>query len=392
VNDSFGHETGDALLVAVGQRLRESIRDGDTAARLGGDEFIIVLPGCSDPLVPLRIAERVMSRLSASFDIEGRAVTVGASIGVAVAGADERTADELVRDADVAMYLAKSHGKGRVEVFEPSMQAAALTQLQLRADLAAGLDRGELRLHYQPIVDLRTGATVGYEALVRWVRDGRLVAPGEFIPKAESSGLIAPLTDWVVDEACRTTAARSGASDQPWVSVNLASSQLVRPDIIDRHARTLATNGLPADRLVLEITESSLVEIDTARPAIDRLSKLGVRVAIDDFGIGYSALSYLADLPIDILKIDRSFISALVQEGPEEAITSAIIDLAKRLGMTTVGEGIETAAQLGQLRALGCDLGQGFYLGRPGPAETTASAPPRRRHRVRAPRLAVLGA
>jgi diguanylate cyclase len=392
INDSYGHETGDELLIAVGGRLRESIRDGDTAARLGGDEFIIVLPGCHDPLVPMRIAQRVLTALNMPFDIAGRSLTVGASVGVAVAGADDRTADDLVRDADVAMYLAKSRGKGRVEIFEPSMQAAALTQLQLRADLAAGIAGGDLRLHFQPVIDLRTDRTVGYEALVRWLRDGRLVAPGEFIPMAESSGLIGPLTDWVVDEACRTTAAWGRSGERPWVSVNLASSQLVRPDFVDRLGRTLADNGLPADRLVLEITESSLVEIDIARPAIERLSQLGVRLAIDDFGIGYSALSYLAHLPIDIVKIDRSFIAALVQDGPEEAMASAIMALAKRLDMTTVGEGIETAAQLEQLRALGCDLGQGFYLGRPAPGEDVAFSPLPRGHRLRGPTLAVLGA
>ena len=392
VNDSLGHEAGDALLVAVGQRLRGAIRDGDMAARLGGDEFVIALPGCADPLVPIRVAQRVMASLEAPFEIGGHSLTARGSIGVAVAGPNDQSADELVRNADVAMYLAKSRGKGRVEVFEPAMQAAAMTQLQLRTDMAAGIAGGDLRLHYQPIVDLRTGRTVGYEALVRWLHDGRLVPPNEFISMAELTGLIGPLTDWVVDEACRTTADWGTSGNRPWVSVNLSSSQLVRPDIVTRFRRALEASGLAPDRLVIEITESSLLEIEVAKPAVERLSAIGVRVAIDDFGIGYSTLSYLARLPIDIVKIDRSFVVALQHAGPEEAIASAIIALARRLGLVTIGEGIETAAQLDQLAALGCDLGQGFYLGRPVPNEDLRSSPLPRGHRLGLPSLAGIGA
>jgi diguanylate cyclase (GGDEF)-like protein len=375
VNDSYGHEAGDDLLIAVGQRLAVSIRGSDTAARLGGDEFVISLPACTTPLVPILVAERVLAAIGEPFDIGGRRVTVRASIGVALAGPDDQTADDVVRNADIAMYLAKSRGKGRFEVFEPSMQAAAMTELQRRTDLAAGIAGGELRLHYQPVIDLATGHTIGYEALVRWLRDGQLVPPMEFIPLAESSGLIGPLTDWVVDEACRTTATWGKPGDRPWVSVNLPSSQLVRQDIVAYLARTLEASGLSPDRLVIELTESSLLEIDVARPAIERLSETGVRLAIDDFGTGYSSLSYLARLPIDIVKIDRSFVVALQQGTPEEAIATAILALARRLGMTTIGEGIETAAQLDQLAALGCDLGQGYYLGRPAATEDVRPTP-----------------
>jgi diguanylate cyclase len=367
VNDSYGHVAGDALLVAVGQRLSASIRDGDTAARFGGDEFVIALPACTDPDTPSRVARRILAALAEPFDIGGRSLSTRASIGVAIAGADDGTADDLVRNADVAMYVAKSRGKGRFEVFDPSMQAAAMSQLQLRTDLAAGISAGDLRLYYQPVVDLQSGRTVGYEALVRWLHNGQLIAPGEFIPVAESSGLIGPLTDWVLDEACRRMAGLDQGGERPWVSVNVSSSQLLRRDIVARLSATLDNAGLSSDRLVVEITESSLLDVGVARPVIERLSDLGVRVAIDDFGTGYSALSYLARLPIAIVKIDRSFVVALEQEGPEEAIAAAIIALAKRLGLTTIGEGIETAAQLDQLAALGCDLGQGFYLGRPAP-------------------------
>ena len=392
VNDSFGHEAGDALLIAVGQRLRTAIRDGDIAARLGGDEFVIALPACADKHVPARVADRILASLSEPFDVGGHRLTARASIGVAVATGEDRTADDLVRNADVAMYLAKSRGKGRIEVYEPSMQAAAMSRLQLRRDLEVGMARGDLRLHYQPIVDLRTGRTIGYEALVRWLHDGRLVPPGEFIPTAESSGLIGPLTDWVVDEACRTTVEWGTPGARPWVSVNLSSSQLVRPDIVARFGKSLAASGFAADRLVIEITESALLEIEVAKPAVERLSELGVRVAIDDFGIGYSTLSYLARLPIDIVKIDRSFVVALQHAGPEEAIASAIIALAKRLDLVTIGEGIETAAQLDQLAGLGCDLGQGYYLGRPGPDEDRRHSPLPHGHRLRLPNLASLGA
>jgi diguanylate cyclase (GGDEF)-like protein len=390
VNDTYGHVTGDALLASVGQRLRAAIRDGDTAARLGGDEFVISLPTCADAQVPVRVAERVLAALGEPFDIGGHRLTVRASVGVAIADTDDRTADDLVRNADIAMYLAKGRGKGRFEVFEPSMQAAAMTQLQLRTDLAAAISGGDLRLHYQPIVDLTTGRTIGFEALVRWLRDGELVQPRDFIPIAESSGLIGPLTDWVVDEACRTTAVRIKSGERPWVSVNLSSSQLIREDLVGRLTRTLEATGLPPDRLVVEITESSLLEIAVARPAIERLSEIGVRVAIDDFGTGYSALSYLARLPIDIVKIDRSFVVALEQQGPEEAIASAIIALARRLGLTTIGEGIETAAQLGQLAALGCDLGQGFYLGRPAVGQDMRPSPKASGDRRRPARLGSL--
>ena len=375
VNDSYGHVAGDNLLIAVGKRLRAALRDTDIAARLGGDEFVIVLPACANPQIPIQVAERVLAAFVEPFDIDRHRVAVGVSIGIAIAGPNDETADDLVRNADIAMYLAKSRGKARLEVFNESMQADAVTQLQRVTDLAGGIAGGDLRLHYQPIVDMRTGRVTGYEALVRWLRDGKLVPPMEFIPLAESSGLIGPLTDWVIAEACRTTAPWGKPGDRPWVSVNLPSSQLVRQDIVSYLARALETSGLSPNRLVIELTESSLVDIDVARPAIERLSEIGVRLAIDDFGTGYSALSYLARLPIDILKIDRSFVTALEEEGPEEAIAAAIIALAKRLGLTTIGEGIETAPQLDRLAALGCDLGQGYYLGRPAADEDRRPTP-----------------
>ena len=375
VNDSYGHEAGDNLLVGVGERLRGAIRGGDMAARLGGDEFVISLPSCLNAVVPIHVAERVLAAFSEPFDIGGHMVMVRVSVGVALAGPDDETPDDLIRNADLAMYLAKKRGKSRIEVFDESMQADAITQLQQRTDLAAGIANGELRLHYQPIVDMLTGRTIGYEALVRWFHEGKLVPPLDFIPLAESSGLIGPLTDWVVVEACQTVATWGKPGDRPWVSVNLPSSQLIRDDIVAFLGTALETSGLSPDRLVIELTESSLLDIDVARPAIERLTAIGVRLAIDDFGTGYSALSYLASLPIDILKIDRCFVVALEAAGPEEAIAMAIIALSKRLGITTIGEGIETATQLELLGALGCDLGQGYFLGRPVEGEDLRPVP-----------------
>jgi EAL domain-containing protein (putative c-di-GMP-specific phosphodiesterase class I) len=360
------------------------------AARFGGDEFLIALSEYVDPGVPVGVAQRILAALGEPFEIGGHRMTTSASVGVAVAGTDDPASDDLVRDADVAMYAAKSRGKGRYEVFEPSMQAAAMTRLRFRSELAAAIPAGDLRLHYQPVVDMRTGRTIGYEALVRWLRDGELVAPGEFIPMAESSGLISPLTDWVLDETCRATAGWGKPGDSPWVSVNMSSSQLLRQDMVAHLGRTLRTTGFEPSRLVLEITESTLLEIDVARPAIERLSETGVRLAIDDFGVGYSALSYLAHLPIDIVKIDRSFVVALHEEGPEQAIAAAIIALAMRLGLTTIGEGVETADQLDQLTRLGCDLGQGLYLGQPAAGEDLRPSALPDGQQVRRPSLATL--
>jgi diguanylate cyclase (GGDEF)-like protein len=366
VNDGFGHETGDALLVAVAQRIRSSIRDEDTAARLGGDEFVVALPGCRDVAAPRCVADRIMAALSEPFVLGDQRIDVHASIGVALAGPGERNAEDLLRNADVAMYVAKDLGKNRYDVYEPAMQAEAAILIQLRADLAAAIAGGDLRLHYQPVVDLRSGKTIGLEALVRWERDGALIPPSDFIPLAESSGLIGPLTDWVMDEACRAAAGWTGGGlVPPWVSINLSSSQLLRDGIVGRLHAALEAGGLPAHRLVVEITESSLVEIDAARSTIERLHESGIWIAIDDFGTGYSSLSYLARLPVDILKIDRSFVVALESRGRDEAIAGAIIDLARRLGLTTIGEGIETQGQLDRLGALGCELGQGYLFARP---------------------------
>ncbi len=367
VNDTYGHDAGDTLLIAVAERIRGCVRQGDTAARLGGDEFVVILRGCTDPAMALGVGERVLTALNEPYILDNQSVRARASVGLAIAGPGELVPEDLTRHADIAMYLAKDRGKGRLEVYLPGMQAAAVTNLQLRSDLEIGISEGDLRLHYQPVVDLRTGQTLGLEALVRWQRGSELVPPLEFIPVAEASGLIEQLTDWVLCEACRTASRWGDGDDRPWVSVNLSPSQLLRANLTERIMAALAATGLPADRLVLEITESSILDIDAAGPAIERLHAIGVRIAIDDFGTGYSALSYLARLPVDFVKIDRSFVAALANAGPEDAIAAAIVDLARRLNLTTIGEGIESSSQLDRLASLGCDLGQGYHIARPSP-------------------------
>ena len=372
VNDTLGHTAGDALLIEVARRLRGAVRADDVAARLHGDEFAVLVPSCTDPADPARIAERILGALAEPLVYSGRALRVRASIGLAIAD-DGVDADAVCRNADVAMYLAKSLGKNRYEVFEDGMHNEAVRTAQLRVDLEAAIESDHLVLHYQPIVDLATDAVLGLEALVRWRKaDGTLVPPGDFIPLAESSGLIDRLTDWVIGHACREAARWTGPSELPWVTVNVSVDQLRRADFIETTLAALAAADLSADRLVIELTESGLIELDSSRPTLETLRAMGIRIAIDDFGTGYSALSYLARLPIDIVKIDRTFVSAVREGGVEEAITTAIVALAKRFGIVTVAEGIESAAEFERVRALGCDLGQGYFIARPAPPDDIA--------------------
>jgi diguanylate cyclase len=370
VNDTFGHSAGDALLIAVARRLRGSVRQDELVARLHGDEFAVLVPRCDGPEVATLVAERILNALAEPFVAGGRPLRVPASIGVALGTDDVVDLDGLSRNADVAMYLAKSHGKNRYAMFESGMHNEAVRLARLRAELAEAFDSQELLLHYQPIVDLETGRVVGIEALVRWAKsDGTVVTPGEFIPLAETGGLIGPLTDWVMSAACHEAAAWDGLGTAPWVSVNVSVDQLQRPDFVTHTLGRLEASGLPAARLVIELTESGLIELDSARPTLEALRALGVRIAIDDFGTGYSALSYLARLPIDIVKIDRTFVSAVEAGGVEEAITTAIVSLARRIGLVTVAEGIESVEESERVRALGCDYGQGYFIARPTPAD-----------------------
>ena len=367
INDSLGHAAGDELLAAVADRVRATLRGRDTAARIGGDEFGILIR-TSDRVEVEAIAARILAAVSEPLDLGDHHLTVAASMGIAFAEGRKTTADELLRSADVAMYMAKARGKGRSVVFEASMHAAAVRRLRLKADLENGLEAGQFHLVYQPIVDLASEAPTGFEALLRWDHPSWVIGPSEFVPFAEETGMIIPLGRWVLEEACRhavmldQTPAGRGLD----VSVNVSSVQVARPGFPDDVARILKKTGLPGSRLILELTESVLMERGGA--AIASLAKLreqGIRLAIDDFGTGYSSLSYLRELPIDILKIDISFVAALDTGREASAVVRSIIRLAGTLGLRTIAEGIERPEQAGRLRTLGTNLGQGFHYAPP---------------------------
>lgn len=367
-NDSLGHRAGDEVLVAVAGRLQGCLRGTDTAARLGGDEFAVLMEEVDGESDALEVARRMIEALDEPLTAANREVFVGASVGIAF-GSAGTGADQLLRNADLAMYTAKRLGKGRAQVFEPAMHAAALERLEVEAELRGALDRGELALHYQPIVALDTGRTCGVEALVRWPRpDGSLLSPALFIPLAEETGLIHELGRQVLVQACTQTRRWQLAHPDHrdlTVSVNLSPRQLTDDRLLEDVGSALRVSGLSAGRLVLEITEGAMMhDDDTTMAKLDQLRALGVRIAVDDFGTGYSSLSYLRRLPLDILKIDRAFVAVLGSEGGE-LLVETIISLAQALKLRTVAEGVETADQAQVLTRLGCDQAQGYHLARP---------------------------
>jgi diguanylate cyclase (GGDEF)-like protein/PAS domain S-box-containing protein len=374
VNDSLGHAAGDELLQVVAERLSGCLRASDTAARLGGDEFAVLLEDLDDTTKAGDLAERVLVALRHPVTLQDRQVVPSASVGIALVDPDRRQdAEELLRNADVAMYTAKRQGKGRAEFFMPGMYAGLVQRLELTADLRRAVEDGELTVHYQPIVELDGARVVGVEALARWRHPLRgMVSPDEFIPLAEETGLIGSIGRQILQQACAQAARwrRHPAGLSLTVNVNLAVRQLLDAGIVDQVAGVLAATGLPPAALTLEITESALAE--DKEDAVERLwalKRLGVRLAVDDFGTGYSSLSRLRRFPIDSLKIPKPFVDGLLRGSEDSALARTIIDLSARLQMPVVAEGIEQRDQWTELRRLGCQLGQGFYFARPLDAE-----------------------
>jgi diguanylate cyclase (GGDEF)-like protein/PAS domain S-box-containing protein len=377
VNDSLGHEAGDQLLRDVAKRLSSSLREGDTLARLGGDEFTVLLPRIKGEETAIEVAERLHAQLEQPFEVLGQPVVVSASIGIATGVAMHDLPEELLRDADSAMYEAKARGRGRHEVFRIAMHTRAVSLLAMETDLRRAVDAGGLELHYQPIVRLRSERIAGVEALVRWRRsDGSLMLPAEFIPVAEETGLIHQIGRWVLRQACQQLASWRASLPQAAglsMSVNVSGRQLQDPSLTADVAAALEDAGIDPGSLTLELTESVVaINLEAVTQVLQALRWMSVQLAMDDFGTGYSSLSSLSQLSMDILKIDRSFVARLDRDAEGHAVVYAIISLANALGMRVTGEGIETPAQLETLTAMGCHYGQGNLLGLAVPADELA--------------------
>jgi diguanylate cyclase (GGDEF)-like protein len=385
INDSLGHEAGDQVLSAVASRLRELGPDGGTVGRLAGDEFVVVINDVTELADAVRLGERIVETLSRPItmvsDLGEREATVGASIGVAFSdGSTMVEPADVLRDADVAMYRAKQRGRGRVEVFDEALRVAVERRLELQDELRRGIHAGDLRVHYQPIIDTAAAAVIGFEALVRWQHPTRgLLGAAEFIEVAEDSGLIIPLGAEVLAEACRQTAlwrAKRPGCENLHIAINVSGTQFSHPSFVPTIAAVIAGTGLDPDALWLEITETSIMaDAETARDTLAAVRALGVHLAIDDFGTGYSSLAYLRRFPVEVLKVDRTFVAGLGQDREDEAIVAMIISLARTLDLLLVAEGVETAEQLEQLQRLGCSTVQGYFHGRPVAAEYAWDAP-----------------
>jgi diguanylate cyclase (GGDEF)-like protein len=366
VNDSFGHPAGDALLQAVGHRLRNVLSAQHTVARLGGDEFAILVEAENGGSGAVDAAEHVISMLQTPFDLEGREVFITASVGIAVAG----DAPELLRSADVAMYRAKASGKAQYVVYAPRMDEDVVGRLELVADLRRARVEDEFVLRYQPTVALATGAVIGVEALVRWEHPTRgTLLPAQFIPLAEETGKIVEIGRFVLVHACTQVArwrAELPGAEQLAVSINVSTRQVRRPTLAQDVKDALARSGLPPNALTLEITESVLARrLDELASILEEITSLGVALALDDFGTGYSSLSLLQDLPVHSLKIDRTFVQSIETQAERRAFVKAIVELAEALDLSVVAEGIEEPAQAVELRRLGCRLGQGYHFAPP---------------------------
>jgi len=373
VNDSFGHLAGDELLVEVARRLAGCLRSVDTLARLGGDEFALLLEEVQEPSDAARVAERLQLALSNPMTIRESEVFTSASIGIALSTRLDDAPQHLLRSADLAMYRAKEHGRGRFELFDPAMHTAAMERLRMEMDLRRAVERDQLVLHYQPVVSLTTGGVVAVEALIRWKHPERgLIPPLDFIPIAERTGLIGEIGKWVLARACEQLKAweREFGYDAPQsVWINVSPKQFAQQDLVDQVGRLFDSLSFEPRRIKFEITESIMLEnIDLAMRTLGELRRLGVQVFMDDFGTGYSSLTYLGRLPLDGIKVDRSFVSQMGNDVRQAQLVSTIISLIRNLGLEPIAEGVETDQQAKLLREMGCAFAQGFVFCRPVPA------------------------
>lgn len=371
INDALGHSVGDLLLQAVAERLTTCVRQGDTVARLGGDEFAIALADVARTSDIPKVAQKIIDTLSRPYVLEGRELFITTSIGICIYPDDAQDAETLVKNADVAMYRAKKHGRNNYQHYSPDMNAQAFERLAIETSLRHALEREEFFLEYQPQVDIETGRIIGYEALVRWQHpDLGVMPPGKFIPLAEESGLIVPIGEWVLRSACAQNKAWQAAGFPPIrVAVNVSPRQLRHESLLGAVGRALRETGLHPNWLELELTESIMQDADEAIRLLSQLQAIGVQIAIDDFGTGYSSLNHLKRYPIHKLKIDQSFVRDVTHDPHDRAIVTAIIALAHSLNLKAIAEGVETEEQLAYLRSLKCDEAQGYFLGRPMPAQ-----------------------
>ena len=369
INDTLGHAFGDALLQQLARRLEGTLRRGDLLARMGGDEFALIAYDVSTADQLSAVSERVMDMFLDSLHLQGHELTVTASIGASLFPHDGADGSSLLRHADAAMYQAKKEGKNRVRMFDPAMRAASRERLVLENHLRRALERKELSLHFQPEVSLRTNRVARYEALLRWDNpELGSVSPARFIPLAEETGLIVEIGEWVLDQACRHGKRLYDAGIESGVGVNVSTIQLSRPEFVEMVSTTLLATGLPPGLLDLEITETAVMQgVEEVTAKLSKLRALGVTVSLDDFGTGHSSLSQLLKLKADHLKIDQSFVRGVPFDTGATSLTKSLVSLAQSLGMKVVIEGVETRSQLDAIRTMGCDIAQGYYLGRPAP-------------------------
>jgi diguanylate cyclase (GGDEF)-like protein/PAS domain S-box-containing protein len=373
INDSLGHAMGDQLLIGLTDRIKQCLRHEDTLARLSGDEFAILIEDMRHDDAARRLAERIQEQMQNPFVLDRREVFASLSIGIVVAGPAHTGPNDLLRDADLAMYRAKANGKARCEVFDHTMNAQVTERLALETAMRRAIERQELRVYYQPLVRIDTAAIVGFEALVRWQHPDRgLISPAEFIPLAEETGMIVPIGAWVLEESCRQVQQwqeELGFNRGLLLSVNVSARQFQSPELVEMVASVLDRTGFNPTHLKLELTESMMMhDVERTIQRLDELKGLSIQLVVDDFGTGYSSLAYLRRFPISVLKVDKSFVWRLGTDPGDDAIVRSIVTLASDLGMQVVAEGIETAEQLEALRVLGCDYGQGYYFSPPVPS------------------------